>query len=132
MFISDLVINNIFYASLNTGFVWFTSGFYWMYGSFALIVLLSSIFLSKVNVIKVGVGSLFASGLFFAITNFGVWMGGSLYPKTLEGLAMCYTAAIPFFGNSIMGDLVFSSILFGSYAWALKNKLVLSFLSAKA
>jgi hypothetical protein len=39
------------------------------------------------------------------VSNFGVWLIG--YPKTLDGLLLCYTMAIPFFGYSIVGDLFF-------------------------
>jgi hypothetical protein len=55
--------------------------------------------------------------VFFLLTNFAVWAGGSLYPHTAEGLAACFTAAIPFFRNSLLGDATYATILFG--AWAL-------------
>ena len=60
--------------------------------------------------------TLAGSCLFFLLTNFAVWAGGSLYPRTGEGLAACYTAAIPFFRNSVAGDLCFAVILFGGFA----------------
>ncbi len=116
MFISDLFINNIIYSAYFGRFMLFTTGFYWIYGSYLLIVLLSSLFLKKINILRVFGVSLTASLLFFIITNFGLWLGGGLYPNTLEGLLMCYTAAIPFFGNAVAGDLIFSTLLFGSYA----------------
>ncbi len=46
-----------------------------------------------------------SSFIFFLISNFGVWIIG--YPKNIEGLILCYTMAIPFFGYSIAGDLFF-------------------------
>lgn len=48
-----------------------------------------------------------ASFLFFLISNFGVWL--FWYPQTLSGLLACYLAAIPFYGNTLMGDLVFGT-----------------------
>ena len=48
---------------------------------------------------------LFSSIMFFIISNFGVWIIG--YPLNFEGLILCYTMAIPFFGYSICGDLFF-------------------------
>ncbi len=57
-----------------------------------------------------------ASVLFFIITNFGAWLVGNLYPKTLAGLVSCYVAAIPFFRNTLLGDAVYTLVLFGGFA----------------
>lgn len=56
------------------------------------------------------------STLFFLISNFGVWLEGLLYPRTAEGLAACYVAAIPFYRNQLIGDLAYSALLFGGFA----------------
>lgn len=50
---------------------------------------------------------------FFLITNFGVWLLG--YPKTWTGLAECYTLALPFFRNSLLGDLFYSAVMIFGY-----------------
>lgn len=50
-----------------------------------------------------------SSTLFFFISNFGVWLLG--YPNTLAGFISCYTLALPFFFNTILGDLFFYHIL---------------------
>jgi hypothetical protein len=50
---------------------------------------------------------------FFAVTNFAVWAAGSYYPHTLAGLAECYTMALPFLRNSILGDMFYAASLFG-------------------
>jgi len=65
---------------------------------------------------RIGAACLLCSAQFFLITNFGTWLG-SMYPHTLSGLALCYTAAIPFFGRTLAGDLVYSGVLFGLHAW---------------
>ena len=62
--------------------------------------------------------TLAGSVLFFVWTNFGVWAFWNLYPHTLEGLVACYTAAIPFFRNTLLGDVVYSTALFGGFALA--------------
>lgn len=60
--------------------------------------------------------SMISSIFFFIITNFGVWMAWqNMYPKTISGLIECYVAAIPFFRNSIIGDLVYTTIFSLSY-----------------
>jgi hypothetical protein len=64
----------------------------------------------------IGAASLASSILFYLVTNFAVWAGGSMYPKTAPGLVTCYQAAIPFFRNTLGGDLAFASLLFGGFA----------------
>lgn len=94
-------------------------GFYsfvWMvYLSFALIVAIGIFMLKKISVKNLILASVSASVSFFAITNFGVWALGTLYPKTSAGLLECYTAAIPFFQYSLIGDLFFVGVMFGVY-----------------
>ena len=63
-------------------------------------------------------GAMAGSVLFFVITNFGVWVVGNLYPLTAAGLWQCYIAAIPFFKNAALGDLLYTTVLFGGYALA--------------
>lgn len=101
-----------------------TPGFYgWSqlinYGAFALIVVLGMITLRKISVKNVLFTSLGASALFFIISNFGVWLvSGGVAPYTFnaEGLINTYVLGIPFLGNTILGDLVYSGLLFGSYS----------------
>ena len=76
-----------------------------VYISLAVIVLLGVVMLKKVSVKNVLLASLTASVSFFVITNFGVWALGTLYPRTAAGLMESYIAAIPFFQNSLIGDL---------------------------
>jgi hypothetical protein len=66
----------------------------------------------------VGGAALLSSTIFFIITNFAVWAMGTTYPKTGVGLAACYVAAIPFFGNTVASDLIYAAMLFGLFALA--------------
>lgn len=59
--------------------------------------------------------SLASASLFYAVTNFAVWLGGGFYPRTGDGLIACYVAAIPFFGNTLAGYAVFGTVLFGGF-----------------
>tara|TARA_X000000950_G_C13402890_1_gene452916 strand:- start:90 stop:413 length:324 start_codon:yes stop_codon:yes gene_type:complete len=65
----------------------------------------------KKTYVHLGTNALLSSSLFFVITNFAVWMSGSLYPLTLDGLLLCYTMAIPFFGNTITSTIFYVSLL---------------------
>ena len=59
--------------------------------------------------------SFLSSLLFFLITNFGVWVMGGMYPNTFAGLLESYFFALPFFRNSLFGDLLYTGLFFGGY-----------------
>ena len=80
----------------------------WVYLGIALISFVSWFF-NKINVNSILLSSL----VFFIVSNFGVWVLD--YPHTIEGLVMCYTLAIPFFGYSILGDLFWGYTFKHSY-----------------
>lgn len=65
---------------------------------------------------RIAAAALACSTQFFVVTNFGTWIATGYYPHTLAGLAACYTAAIPFFGYTVAGDLFYSAALFGIYS----------------
>ncbi|MBK9335706.1 MAG: hypothetical protein IPM98_03605 [Lewinellaceae bacterium] len=130
LFLSDLFINNVIYAAYQTGFAWYTS--LWIYAAFAAVIVVGRLLLqNQISTKKVVGASLSASVIFFLVTNFSVWVESGMYPKTLSGLTACFAAGVPFFGNTILGDLFFSAVLFGGYAWAMQNKLVNAALRAR-
>jgi len=94
----------------------FYPGMLVQYVSVALVVLLGSGLLGRITALRVGGAAVASSVLFFALTNFGVWLLSGMYPQTLSGLAACYVAAVPFFQNTVAGDLFFSAALFGGFA----------------
>lgn len=118
---SDLLLNNISYAAYYDGFTWFTSDMLYTYGSIAMIVVLGYYLLKKITFGRVLGGALGASVIFFIVSNFGVWVSGTMYPLSVEGLIACYTAAIPFFHYTIAGNVIYSAVLFGSYEWIKAN-----------
>jgi hypothetical protein len=76
----------------------------WVYSGFIMITMLGWI-LNQMNIKSILLSSL----IFFIVSNFGVWFMD--YPHTIEGLITCYTLAIPFFGYSIVGDMVWGYII---------------------
>lgn len=64
---------------------------------------------------NVALASLASSITFFIITNFAVWAFFSWYPHSWAGLVSCFTLALPFFRNTLAGDLVYSTLFFGIY-----------------
>ena len=87
-----------------------------VYGSFALIVGMGLLLRCRPGVLPVATGAVGASISFFIITNFAVWAQFDSYPHTAAGLAACYLAALPYFWNTLAGDLFYSAVLFGGFA----------------
>lgn len=96
----------------------FYPGMEFVYFSFALTVLIGWAVSTRRTALTIGIAALSSSLLFFVLTNFGMWLFSGFYPLTLGGLAACYVAAIPFFQNTIAGDLFFTVLLFGGFALA--------------
>ncbi len=114
IYLSNLVIDNFIYEQ--ESFLWMAPSFVWVAGSLVLISLMSQFTLNKVSAGRVLGSSLAASVIFFLISNFGMWQGSSLYSQDISGLVLCFEAAIPFFGWTVAGDLVYSTVLFGGFA----------------
>ena len=100
-------------------FIGFHSTVAFTWGSVIIIGLISKYFIKNITT-RIS-GALMGALLFFLITNFGVWSLGS-YGYTFEGLIICYTLAIPFFAQTIISTLLFSSIIEGLYM-TFKKKL---------
>ena len=109
LMISDYAVIHILYGGR---FPWF-SPYTWI--GFLLVGVIGWILRNRISYTSVIVGSLAGSVVFFLVSNFGVWMGGKLYPMTSAGLAACYIAGLPFFRNTVIGDLVYAGLMFGSY-----------------
>jgi hypothetical protein len=93
----------------------FYSGFWITYVAVALIVVVGWLTLTRVSVLRVGGAAIASSVLFFVVSNFGTWASSGMYPHTFAGLSACYVAAIPFFRNTIAGDLFYATLLFGGF-----------------
>lgn len=97
------------------------SGFYhpvvmlFVYGGFAGGTLIGRLMLVNKRTITKLAGSAFISAsIFFVLSNFGMWLSGA-YPATIDGLINCYIRGIPYFRYSLIGDIFYTFLLFGSY-----------------
>src|SRR2546429_4251779 len=68
------------------------------------------------SALKIASATLGNAVMFYLVTDFAVLAWGALYPRTCSGLIAWYTAAIPFFRNSLIGDITFVAVLFGGFA----------------
>ena len=128
MFVSDValgVLNGGIYAEY-----FLSAGFLLVYLCIALSTVLGFGLRGRVTALRVGAYSLLGSVLFFVVTNFGVWLGSAMYPKTAAGLAATYVAGVPFFQNTVAGTLFYSAVLFGAFAWLRRRNPALALQTA--
>jgi hypothetical protein len=105
MFVSDLIIglHPLMFA---------------VYGSLLLIVLIGQLVRNNPTMINALAGALGGSVLFFLITNAAVWYGSVHYAQDFSGLISSYVAGVPFFRGTLVGDLLFTAVFFGSFKLA--------------
>jgi len=96
-------------------FLGFHSTMFFVYGAFLATIGIGFLLRSNKSVLSITGAAVGSSVLFFIVTNFGVWLSTGMYPMTISGLISCYVAAIPFFQNTLLGDLVFTGALFGTF-----------------
>lgn len=87
-----------------------------VYLSFCVSVLIGIAFRHRQSLKPLSAATFLGSLQFFLITNCAIWAVGTTYPHSLAGLATCYTAGIPFFGNALAGDAFYASLFFGGFA----------------
>lgn len=105
LFISDLILG-------------FHSTMPFVYGCFILSGCIGYLLRSHRTVPFLALGSLVSSTLFFIITNFGVWLTGTMYEKTLSGLMQSYVMGVPFFRNTLLGDGLYLTLFVSLFAVA--------------
>lgn len=110
LLISDLIIG--FHATMLP-----------VYLCFAFTVWLGTNLHDNSGTLKTALFSVTGSVVFFMITNLPIWYGG-FYPMTLAGTITSYTAAIPFFSNQLLGDLLYTGVLFSAFQFVNKKYLV--------
>ena len=118
MFLSDLVINNTIarpFFPEHEGAVIFAEYMIWNVLAIVLIVLFGRVFLKKMNLKNGFFGILGATGIFWIVSNIGAWLSSGLFPLTFTGMMENFIFALPFLKNSLLGNLVFGTILFGSF-----------------
>jgi hypothetical protein len=87
-----------------------------VYAALAFPVLFGKFLKGKLHPAKIAVSALTSSVVFFASTNFAVWLFSSMYTRGLKGLLECYSAGIPFFRYTLAGDSFWAMVLFSGYA----------------
>lgn len=122
LFVSDLIINYFVFGG-KYGVMY--NGWYIIYGIFALIVFLGKRLLQKVSVKNVVIAAVVAALAHWLISDFTVWLTGGTDLRTMTplarnwaGLIQCYAQGFPFMKHFLVGNLVFSGVLFGGFELA--------------
>ena len=84
-----------------------------IYATFAALVFIGRAAATSARAPRLAALSIAGSLFFFSTSNLAVWLSGGLYPRTPAGLALCFVAAIPFLGNTLLADLAGTAALFG-------------------
>lgn len=131
LFLSDMVIQGIIWEG-KYGFPLYNS-WYWVYGTFAVVVLIGKWIIKKVSIKNIALASIAGALTHWIITDFGVWLVGCtdittglLYTKDLQGLAKCYYMALPYLKDFLLGTLFYSAVLFGAFEFAQRKYPVLA------
>ncbi len=112
MLVSDLIIG-------------FHSTMLPVYLSFIAIVGFGLLLQRKLTVVNTLTASIAASVLFYLVTNFASWTSGLMpYPVNAVGLMQSYIAGLPFLFNGILGDLFYTSVLFGAVYFATNRQAI--------
>ena len=104
-------------------FIGFHQDMFAVYFSFGLITLLGVLNQKQYSFKNSLFFAFLSSLLFFAITNFSVWLTADFYSKDINGLIDAYSLAIPFYRNTLISALAYSVIIFGLYSTFLKVKV---------
>lgn len=126
LFLSDMIIQGVFYEG-QYGFPLY-QGWYWVYGTFVLIVFFGQWIIKKVTVGNVLMASIAASLAHWIITDFWVWQMGcttTVYTKDWNGFVLCYKMAIPCLQGFLLGTLAYSAVFFGIFEIAQRQFPVL-------
>jgi len=115
LIISDAIIGKMMGYPLTGTWALFT------YTGFAAIVWAGTSLRKNPSFFRTGIFTVSASSGFWIWTNLGVWIADGLYPRNVEGLMACYMAALPFLRNALVGDLLWSAVLFTSFAMIRKS-----------
>lgn len=106
-----MIVSDIFFLGLYQGVA-----FTWL--GFLCVALFGMSLRGQSNWLRIPFGALGAAVIFFVVSNFGVWLQGQMYALSWAGLVQCYEMALPFFRNTLVGDLLYSTLLFGVFALA--------------
>ena len=115
LLVSDIFIARFAYWGGEWTFLY--EGAWVVYLAIAMMVVVGYYMMQRRTVTNFLLSSIVIVFIHWIVTDLGVWLGGTMYPKTLAGFWACLVAAIPFEKNFFIGTLVYGAIMFGAFEW---------------
>lgn len=115
LFISDFILHQTVFKAYGNGFLF--SGWYWVYGAFALMVLAGRWIMRKVAVHTFLLSVFACVFIHWIVSDIGVFIGSKIYAQTAGGFIDCLVAAIPYEWRFLAGTVVYGSVMFGIFEW---------------
>ncbi|MEY3679090.1 MAG: hypothetical protein RI924_1231 [Bacteroidota bacterium] len=101
MAVSDLFIGNGFDPIVYSGFI--------------AMVVCGMLISKRQSVANLFLASISGALVFYLITNFAFFYPVTMYPHNFSGIIASYVAALPFLNNMLAGNLIYGTLLFGSF-----------------
>jgi hypothetical protein len=114
--VAVMALMDVFLTTKVYGYAFHVSAYLMTWAWYAAVCLMGSALLRKVTVLRVAEGVFASATSFFLLSNLMVWMGSgnlAMYPHSVSGLAACYAAALPFYGNDLLSTGLFATAFFG-------------------
>jgi hypothetical protein len=117
--VAVMALMDIFLTTKVYGYAFHLRGYLLTWAWYAAVCLMGSALLRKVTVLRVVGGVLASASSFYLLSNFAMWANSAsfgieaAYPRTLHGLAACYVAGLPFYGNDLLSTGLFAAAFFG-------------------
>lgn len=113
-----LALSDVYLTRVVYGYPFHVRGYVVTWLWYGAVCLLGSALLRKATALRVAAAVLASATGFFLLSNAMVWAGSGMYPRNMAGLAACYTAALPFYGNDLASTAFTCGVLFGLPALA--------------
>lgn len=112
----------VFHYHLEFSWIYLVVSLAW----YSAMVLFGSMFLKRENVARIAGASLLASVSFFLVSNaVSPWIIPGMYPENLQGVTMALSAGVPFFRSTLVSDLFFTALAFGTpHAFAAAQRML--------
>ncbi len=92
-----------------------------VYTAYIAIATLMPMIVKSFNIKSMLIASFISPTIFYIISNFGVWITGTMYPMSVAGLVSCYIAGIPFFDESLISTILFTVTIYLALKYIIKK-----------
>ncbi len=117
--VAVMALMDVYLTTKVYGYAFHVEGYLLTWAWYAAVCLAGSALLRKVTVLRVAGGVLASATSFYLLSNLAMWWNSasfgaaSMYPRTASGLAACYVAGLPFYGNDLLSTGLFATVFFG-------------------